>query len=264
MEYLHAWQWLADRLQNHLVTEDPSLWTELILQSKNQPKNRFSKKQVYLTGAPSDIFHMTDLFNEPPELDKVLHLTEKSFEHPALMWMDVHYYPPVVLNVLPEQATITIFVNDRLPVWARKLIVKGKVKQVVSIGGIMPLQVADEVQPTYIRASEFSYDYLLSESSVRPTEAVNGEQLFADIPNQLRLRLKKAEENQKVILMDDIAAYMLNEYWLMNKPGLHKWMPILIKEIAAFFEIRKSDLTTTELLTELETWGYRDKSINGS
>lgn len=255
-----AWAWIGNQLDNYFITDEPSLWKELLLNQNVKIGENFSKRSIYISGEPEIVHEMLDLFSKVPEKNKVTFLTEQDNKHPALLWMDIYYYPPELVKELPYNHVFTIFLNNRIPIWARKLVVNKKVKRFVTKEVIEPLKNYDEYEVEYETISEFNYEILLKASLIRMSNI--NEQLFADIPNQLKVQLIKSNGKDYSNIFDRIANYMLNEYWLLNKPDMHQWIKILLNEVEQYLFIRDSDTTKEEKLDALEEWGYRDKTIN--
>ncbi|MGV2875846.1 hypothetical protein ROU88_08115 [Macrococcus capreoli] len=258
-----SWIWLGNQLNNYIVTAEPSLWKELIVNRNVTIGEKTNKRTVYISGEPNDVYKMLDLFIEVPSENKLTILTQRDFDHPALKWMEIYYYPPALIKEVPGNSGISIFVNNRIPIWARKLIVNSKAKRIISVEEVNPVKTGSTNTTCYITMDQFNYNYLLNDSLVINCEHM-AHQKFADIPNQLKIKYIKSNSQEALNILDMIASNMLNEYWLINKPYMHQWISVLLREIDLYLKIKNSDISKEDKLIAVEKWGYHDKSIIGS
>ena len=265
MLYRSELVWLAHQLDQQEHSPDiPSVWKAIRETDLAKPVPRVAeKRQVYLTGEPEVVYSMTDLFDSLPDEKQVHIVTEEQHTHPALNWMSITYYPPHELKQLPDGENVTLFTTTKLPLWSRTYFSKNRISQVVSAEEIMTLHRFSGVRQTNI--IEFSYADLLDDTRVILDERSKrpDHQLFPEIPKQFSFKLSQLHEelnwDQE---LDEVAAHMLNTYWLQNRPPFPEWMPILLREIQQFLRLKQNQHGRTNILEQLEEWGLRDKRID--
>lgn len=254
-----AWRWLGKQLDVHFITNEPSLMNELKLANYNNKTNE--KINIYLCGEPEEIYKMMDIFESVPNNNTPTLINHQKSNHPAVQWMNIYFYPPNLIKKIPVDKKITLVIKERIPIWGRKLLANDRINHIVTEKRIAPLKIG-KIEPEFTKLEDFSYEQFFWNNDLNIVQSKNHEQLFADIPHQLILKMKIATKEERLRIMDEIALAMLDEYWLLNKPNLHNWMKILIREISLYYEIRMKDTDTNHILKLLEEWGYRDKSIN--
>lgn len=264
MKYQNELIWLAQQIEKVTITEEPSLWRAIHLASSSSLSgNVESKRHVYITGDPQIVYKLTDLFESVSPLNEVVKLTSSKSNHPALQWMDITYIPPEHIGELPKNKTVTLFTENRLPLWSRQLFLDEKICNVVATEDLVSLTRMPKVCLYVIE--DFSYEYLLDDVIVRKDEKVvkQKEELLPNVPKQYILQLNGSkEQTEQMLILDDIAVNMLNTYWLQNYPLFPQWMPILLREINVFLEMKQKALTKEQFIIELKVWGSRDKRIN--
>lgn len=258
--------WLAKQLDQVAVSTEPSLWKALREQGEVEKAKTVvqQKRHVYITGEPQVVYKLTDLFPSVALLQDVVTLTDETYEHAALQWMDITYYPPDAAKHLPKNKTLTLFTENRLPLWSRTLFMEQKVSNVVVTEHILALKPMTSVKQ-YV-SDHFSYEYLLDDVVVKK-EQVNSssQQLYPEPPKQYVLQLMAMHNKQQIergLILDKMAVHMLDTYWLQNHPLIVNWFPVLINEIKEFLIIRASNETNEKIMGYMKVWGKRDKRIS--
>lgn len=261
MTFTQEFLWLAKQLDQVAVSHEPSLWRALREQSTASKHQVQHKRHVYVTGEPQTIYQQTDLFTAIPKNNEAQTLTDKTNAHPALQWMTITYCPPDVLHEFKAQ-TFTLFVENRLPLWARSLFTEHRVGNIVVTDTIPALSRMDGVKQ--YRIDGFNYELLLDDVMVQQEPYVQPkQQFFNEPPKHLTMQLIATKQPaQRSVILDKMAAHMLNTYWLQNNPPINLWLPVLLKEIAAFLVIRASTQSNEKILDDMKAWGKRDKAIN--
>lgn len=264
MKYQDELIWLAHQLEKVPFTEEPSLWRAIRLAGNNSIiGNMETKRHVYITGDPQTVYKMTDLFESVSSLNEIVQLTSSKSNHRALQWMDITYFPPEHIGQLPKNKTVTLFTENRLPLWSRQLFMEEKICNVVATENLVALKRMPKVR-LYVM-DDFSYEYLLDDVMVMNDKKISNqtEELFPNVPKQYILTFNGSNEQTKqMLILDGIASNMLNTYWLQNHPPFPQWMPILLREIKVFLELKQKALTKEQFIMELKVWGNRDKRIN--
>lgn len=265
MKFHNELLWLAKQLDRMPVSQEPSLWKALREQreeSAGKP-NVLKKRHVYITGEVQTIYKRTDLFSSVALLEDVLTLTSETNAHPALQWMDITYYPPNALTHVPKNKTLTLFAENRLPLWSRSLFMEKKISNVVVTESIVALARMDDVKQHLL--DDFSYEFLLDDVVAQKELQAPSQQLFPEPPKQYVLQImamNAKQQKERALILDRMAAQMLNTYWLQNHPPIAKWLPVLMEEIKAFLAIQASNATNEKLMNAMKAWGKRDKRIN--
>lgn len=268
MQYYKEIIWLAKAFEKAEISAEPSLWKALREDVKNTKKIIVeNKRHVYITGNQQVVFELTGLFNSIALLNDVIKLTNENCIHPALDWMDISYYPPSEIKNLPEGARVTLFISERLPIWSRPLFTNNKVATIVGLKEFSGVENIKNINFHLIE--KFSYEYLLDDIQLNNNKRnTSNEQILTEVPKQYVLKLWSLQEKNELQLMgevlDEIAIYMLNTYWLQNKPEFPQWMPILLKEIECFLQMKDKEDTIEKLIDELKVWGQRDKRVGRS
>lgn len=257
--------WLAKQIDRIPISDDLSLWKVIRETEVTMVTNiNMTKRHVYITGEPQVVYNLTDLFDSVTFLNDIVTLTSDKYSHPALQWMDITYYPPTELHMLPKNITLTLFAESRLPFWSRSLFTKQKICNVVTNEKIPAISRMERIRQYTI--DDFSYQYLLDDVlvTVGTTTGRPQQQLNPELPKQYIMQLitMKDSNQQKDIILDKIAVHMLNAYWLQNHPPIPQWMPILFREITSFLKIKYSNEAIEKTIQELEVWGNRDKRIS--
>jgi len=257
--------WLAHQLDQQEHSPDiPSMWKAIRETDLSKPIPHVTeKRQVYLTGEPEVVYSMTDLFDSLPDEKQIHIVTKEQHTHPALNWMSITYYPPHELKQLPNGENVTLFTTAKLPLWSRTYFSKNRISQVVSEKEILTLHRFPSVRQTMI--DEFSYIDLLDDTRIPlKKESKRLEyQLFPEIPKRFSFKLSQPQEDWKWDQeLDEVAAHMLNTYWLQNRPPFPEWMPILLREIQHFLLLKNKQHSKADILEQLEMWGLRDKRID--
>lgn len=264
MQYRYEIVWLAQQLEKQKVSSEPSLWNALrYAQFKQMTETEQRKRQVYITGEPQVLFEMTNLCDSIAMLQNVITFKDDKYTHPALQWMNITYYPPNRLDQLDNHQTVSLFVDNRLPLWSRSLFMDNKVCNVVGIEDIPSVQCFPNV--TFYKAEIFSYMHLLDDVIVKKEKEFvrPKQQLLPEVPKQYALKLATTtNSNELIAILDEAAASMLNIYWLQNHPPLPQWMPILLREIGEYLFIQKNIVAKGNVLDKLKVWGNRDKRIS--
>lgn len=267
MKYQNELIWLAYQLEKVPVSEEPSLWNAIRLATSGSVTKKIeTKRHVYITGDPQIVYQLTDLFESVSPLNDIVSLTSSMNKHPALQWMDITYVPPELIALLPKSKTVTLFTENRLPLWTRQLFQEDKVSNVVAADKIVALNRLPKV--CFYLIDDFSYEYLLDDVIALKEDILTKQkdELLPDVPKQYILQLiamnDSTQQKERALILDKIAAHMLNTYWLQNHPPLPHWMPILLREIKVFLDIKPQELTKEKLIKELKVWGNRDKRIN--
>ncbi|AVK85902.1 hypothetical protein C3943_21590 [Lysinibacillus sp. B2A1] len=260
--------WLAKQIDKIPVSNEPSLWKAMREIGNTSAVNGSvaTKRHVYITGEPQVVYTLTDLFQSVELLKDVVTLTSAKYPHPVLQWMDITYYPPNTLQMLPKNKMLTLFTEHRLPLWSRSLFIEQKICNVVATENILALLHMPNINQFLV--DDFSYHYLLDDVVVtrNMTIAQSKQQLTPELPKQYILQLMTMkdsnEEKEKNLILDKIAVHMLNTFWLQNHPSFPQWMPVLLREITAFLKIKHNNATIEEIIKELKVWGNRDKRIS--
>lgn len=266
MQYYKEIIWLAKAFEKAEITAEPSLWNALREDAKNANKIIVeNKRHVYITGDQQVVFELTGLFDSIALLNDVIKLTNENNIHPALSWMDISYYPPSEIKNLPEGVRVTLFISERLPIWSRPLFTNHKVATIVGLKEFPG--VANIRNINFHLIENFSYEYLLDDIQLNENNKRNmsNEQILTEVPKQYVLKLWALQEKNEFQtigeILDEIAIYMLNTYWLQNKPEFPQWMPILLKEIEYFLHMKDKEYDIEKLIDELKVWGQRDKRV---
>lgn len=258
--------WLAKQIDQVPVSTEPSLWKALREQREEEKTKTVvqQKRHVFITGEPQVVYKLTDLFPSVALLHDVVTLTAETNEHAALQWMDITYYPPGAAMYLPKNKTLTLFTENRLPLWSRTLFMEQKVSNVVITEHIVALKRMASVKQYVV--DDFSYEYLLDDVVVKKEKVISSsQQLYPEPPKQYVFQLMAMHNKQQKesgLILDKMAAHMLNTYWLQNHPPIVNWFPVLINEIKEFLIIRASNETNEKIMGYMKVWGKRDKRIS--
>lgn len=257
-EVISFWSALAD-LQTPTVEEKPSIHT---------------RRVITLVGEPSVVYATTNLFEQLPTEDKVVLLTsDKDAQqlhttystHPFVQWVDVLYIPPTCVKVeMAQIETVTLIIEDKLPLWARTLYNNNHIANIVSTKTIK-LPPARAYISVY-DATQFAYDILLDDFVATPKTTTSLERIPVDIPKDfvMKIHLEENQEKEKCMaLIDEAATAMLNTYWLQNNPNVASWLPRLLVEIQALLKIRnaKSGQPDT-VIAKMSEWAGELTHVN--
>lgn len=261
MLYQSELVWLAQQLDSQEISADtPSMW-KAIRETDFPDKSSTVTyiRNVYFTGDPEVVYSMMDVFDSIPDIEKVHVLTKELHTHPALNWMSITYYPPHLLEQLPEGETVTLFTIEKLPSWSRTYFLNGQVSQVVSEREIVALNRFGNIRQLNIE--QFSYNDLLDDTVIPLEQAKERKehQLFPEVPKWFVLKMSQQQSSNLDHDLDEAASDMLNTYWLQNHPSFPEWMPILLREIEHFLLLKQRRSEKMEKLDQLRAWGLRDK-----
>ena len=270
--------WLLQALANtNTQKEVISFWSALAdLQTPNVEKKPsiHTRRVITLVGEPSVVYATTNLFEQLPTGDKSILLTsDKNTQqlhathstHPFVQWVDVLYIPPSCLKIeMAQIETVTLIIEDKLPLWSRVLFNNNHIANIVSTKTIK-LPPARAYISVY-DATQFTYGILLDDFVATSKTTTILDRIPVDIPKDFVMRMHLDENRGKekcIALIDDAATTMLNTYWLQNNPNIASWLPRLLVEIQALLKIRnaKSEQPDT-VIAKMSEWGKELTHVN--
>lgn len=270
--------WLLQALANsNNQKEIISFWSALAdLQTPNVEKKPSirTRRVITLIGEPSVVYATTNLFEQLPTGDMVILLTSDKNTHQLhatysthafVQWVDVLYIPPTcVKEEMAQLETVTLLIEDKLPLWSRVLFNDNHIANIVSTK-MIKLPPARAYISVY-DATQFTYDILLDDFVATPKITSILDRIPVDIPKDfvMKIHLEENQEKEKcVALIDNAAATMLNTYWLQNNPNVASWLPRLLVEIQALLKIRnaKSEKPDT-VIAQMSEWGEELTHVN--